>query len=61
VEDFDFAGRKAEKKKTKNVHVQELTDKQKNPKAFTFNSAVRAERRFRRYFLFYISYVIYGS
>ncbi|XP_049767714.1 ribosome biogenesis protein BMS1 homolog [Schistocerca cancellata] len=42
------AGRKAEKKKAKNKHVQELTDKQKNPKAFTFNSAVRAERRFRR-------------
>lgn len=42
------SGRKAEKKKTKNVHVQELTDRQKNPKAFTFNSAVRAERRFRR-------------
>lgn len=45
---FLFAGRKAEKKKAKNVHVQELTDKQRNPKAFTFNSAVRAERRFRR-------------
>ncbi|XP_069693908.1 ribosome biogenesis protein BMS1 homolog isoform X2 [Periplaneta americana] len=42
------SGRKAEKKKAKNVHVQELTDKQKNPKAFTFNSAIRAERRFRR-------------
>lgn len=42
------AGRKAEKKKAKNQHVQELTDKQKNPKAFTFNSAVKAERRFRR-------------
>ncbi|XP_046607471.1 ribosome biogenesis protein BMS1 homolog [Neodiprion virginianus] len=42
------AGRKAEKKKNKNEHVQELTDKQKNPKAFTFNSAIRAERGFRR-------------
>ncbi|PNF19889.1 hypothetical protein B7P43_G12284 [Cryptotermes secundus] len=42
------SGRKAEKKKAKSVHVQELTDRQKNPKAFTFNSAVRAERRFRR-------------
>lgn len=42
------AGRKADKKKAKKEHVQELTDKQKNPKAFTFNSAVRAERRFRR-------------
>ncbi|XP_043254271.1 ribosome biogenesis protein BMS1 homolog isoform X1 [Colletes gigas] len=42
------AGRKAEKKKGKKEHVQELTDKQKNPKAFTFHSAVKAERRFRR-------------
>ncbi|XP_043521072.1 ribosome biogenesis protein BMS1 homolog isoform X2 [Frieseomelitta varia] len=42
------AGRKAEKKKAKKSHVQELTDKQKNPKAFTFNSAIKAERRFRR-------------
>ncbi|XP_012059184.1 PREDICTED: ribosome biogenesis protein BMS1 homolog [Atta cephalotes] len=42
------AGRKAEKKKTKKEHVQELSDKQRNPKAFTFNSAIRAERRFRR-------------
>lgn len=36
------------KLKEKKEHVQELTDKQKNPKAFTFNSAVKAERRFRR-------------
>ncbi|KOX67872.1 Ribosome biogenesis protein bms1 [Melipona quadrifasciata] len=42
------AGRKAEKKKARKNHVQELTDKQKNPKAFTFNSAIKAERRFRR-------------
>ncbi|XP_053978167.1 ribosome biogenesis protein BMS1 homolog [Hylaeus volcanicus] len=42
------AGRKAEKKKNKKQHVQELTDKQKNPKAFTFHSAVKAERQFRR-------------
>ncbi|XP_012284640.1 ribosome biogenesis protein BMS1 homolog [Orussus abietinus] len=42
------AGRKAEKKKAKNVHIQELSGKQKNPKAFTFNSAIKAERRFRR-------------
>ncbi|XP_076662632.1 ribosome biogenesis protein BMS1 homolog [Halictus rubicundus] len=42
------AGRKAVKKKAKNEHVQELTDKQKNPKAFTFHSAIKAERRFRR-------------
>lgn len=32
----------------KKQHVAELTDKQRNPKAFTFNSAVKAERRFRR-------------
>lgn len=43
-----LAGRKAEKKKAKNVHTQELTDKQRNPKAFTFHSAIKAERRFRR-------------
>lgn len=42
------AGRKAEKKKAKNPHTQELSDKQRNPKAFTFNSTVKAERRFRR-------------
>ncbi|KAL0128358.1 hypothetical protein PUN28_003563 [Cardiocondyla obscurior] len=42
------AGRKAEKKKAKKEHVQELSDKQKNPKAFTFHSAIKAERRFRR-------------
>ncbi|KZC05099.1 Ribosome biogenesis protein bms1 [Dufourea novaeangliae] len=42
------AGRKAEKKKAKKEHVQELTDKQRNPKAFTFHSAIKAERRFRR-------------
>lgn len=42
------AGRKAEKKKAKKEHVQELSDKQKNPKAFTFHSATKAERRFRR-------------
>ncbi|RZF35566.1 hypothetical protein LSTR_LSTR005094 [Laodelphax striatellus] len=43
------SGRKAEKKdKKKNQHIQELTDAQRNPKAFTFNSAVRAERNFRR-------------
>ncbi|XP_044745968.1 ribosome biogenesis protein BMS1 homolog isoform X2 [Coccinella septempunctata] len=44
------SGRKAEKKKAKdkNVIVQTLTDKQRNPKAFGFNSAVKAERQFRR-------------
>ncbi|CAH1392434.1 unnamed protein product [Nezara viridula] len=42
------SGRKAEKKKAKNPHVQELSDKQRNPKAFAITSAVRAERNFRR-------------
>ncbi|XP_017781271.1 PREDICTED: ribosome biogenesis protein BMS1 homolog [Nicrophorus vespilloides] len=46
------SGKKAERKKAKkdaqNPNVQELTDKQKNPKAFAINSAIRAERRFRR-------------
>ena len=42
------AGRKAEKKKAKKEHVQELSSKQRNPKAFTFNSAIKAERQFRR-------------
>ncbi|XP_066142906.1 ribosome biogenesis protein BMS1 homolog [Euwallacea fornicatus] len=45
------SGRKAEKKKAKKNSqnpVEELTDKQRNPKAFAFNSAIRAERRFRR-------------
>lgn len=42
------AGRKAEKKKAKKRGQEELPDKQKNPKAFTFNSAIKAERKFRR-------------
>lgn len=44
-------GRKIEKKKAKKSKgnpIEELSDKQRNPKAFAFNSAVRAERRFRR-------------
>ena len=45
---LNYAGRKAEKKKQKQDNTQELTDKQRNPKAFAINSAVRAERRFRR-------------
>nr|CAD7429655.1 unnamed protein product [Timema monikensis] len=40
--------RKAEKKKAKATKEQNVSDKQRNPKAFTFNSAVKAERRFRR-------------
>ncbi|XP_028046742.1 ribosome biogenesis protein BMS1 homolog [Monomorium pharaonis] len=43
------AGRKAEKKKAKKEHgLQELSGKQRNPKAFTFHSAIKAERQFRR-------------
>ncbi|RLU15850.1 hypothetical protein DMN91_011606 [Ooceraea biroi] len=42
------AGRKAEKKKAKQDCVENLREKQKNPKAFAFNSAIKAERRFRR-------------
>ncbi|CAG9761928.1 unnamed protein product [Ceutorhynchus assimilis] len=45
------SGRKADKKKTKKANlnpVEELTAKQRNPKAFAFNSAIRAERKFRR-------------
>lgn len=39
---------KKKAKKTKENPIEELSDKQRNPKAFAFNSAVRAERRFRR-------------
>lgn len=57
VEDFDkkkshnqrHAGRKAQKKEAKTKHVQELTDRQRNPKAFAFQSVVKAQRRFVRY------------
>lgn len=43
------AGRKAEKKKQKNrVDQSNLSARQRNPKAFAIQSAVRAERRFRR-------------
>lgn len=58
AEEFDFdkkkahkkrhAGRKAEKKAEKNKHVQDLTAKQRNPKAFAFHSAVKAQRTFVR-------------
>lgn len=41
------AGRKAEKKKAKKQQ-DSTSDKLKNPKAFTFNSAIKAERKFRR-------------
>lgn len=42
------SGRKAEKKSAKNKHVQEQTAKERNPKAFAFQSAVKAQRRFVR-------------
>lgn len=42
------SGRKADKKKSKKKDIQNVDTKQKNPKAFTFNSAIKAERRFRR-------------
>ncbi|XP_072932447.1 ribosome biogenesis protein BMS1 homolog [Epargyreus clarus] len=43
------AGRKAEKKKKKNqVDQSNLSARQRNPKAFAIQSAVRAERQFRR-------------
>ncbi|XP_050504650.1 ribosome biogenesis protein BMS1 homolog [Diabrotica virgifera virgifera] len=43
------SGRKLEKKKAKKVTQNgEVGAKERNPKAFAFNSAVRAERRFRR-------------
>lgn len=42
------AGRKAEKKAAKNKHVQDLTAQQRNPKAFAFKSAVKAQRKFVR-------------
>ncbi|KAF2354317.1 P-loop containing nucleoside triphosphate hydrolase [Trinorchestia longiramus] len=42
------AGRSADKKAEKDKHVQEYTDKQRNPKAFTFKSAVRARNNFQR-------------
>ncbi|CAH2233672.1 jg10638 [Pararge aegeria aegeria] len=44
-----LSGRKAEKKKKKNqVDQSNLSARQRNPKAFAIQSAVRAERQFRR-------------
>lgn len=42
------AGRKAEKKAAKKQHVQDLTAPQRNPKAFAFNSIVKARKQFER-------------
>ncbi|XP_077998767.1 ribosome biogenesis protein BMS1 homolog [Glandiceps talaboti] len=41
-------GPKAVKKKKKNEHEQELTDRQRNPKAFTVQSVVKRARHVRR-------------
>lgn len=46
--DFHFSGVSAEKKKSKKQSDESLTPRQKNPKAFAIQSAVRAERNFRR-------------
>ncbi|KAM3960089.1 LOW QUALITY PROTEIN: ribosome biogenesis protein BMS1 homolog [Aphomia sociella] len=44
-----LAGRKADKKKKKNaIDQSNLSARQRNPKAFAIQSAVRAERKFRR-------------
>ena len=42
------AGPKAEKKKAKNEHKQELTAQQRNPKAFAFHSVNKVARKVRR-------------
>ncbi|KAH6945445.1 hypothetical protein HPB50_008499 [Hyalomma asiaticum] len=42
------SGRKADKKEKKNENVQELTAKQRNPKAFSVQSVQKAEKKFRR-------------
>lgn len=42
------SGRKAEKKEKKKEHVQDLTAKQRNPKAFSVQSVQKAEKKFRR-------------
>lgn len=44
-----FTGRKAEKKKAKNPHEQELNARQRNPKAFAIQSVAKAQKRFHRY------------
>ncbi|KAL1468829.1 hypothetical protein MTO96_041237 [Rhipicephalus appendiculatus] len=41
------SGRKADKKEKKTEHVQELTAKQRNPKAFSVQSVQKAEKNFR--------------
>ena len=41
-------GPKAEKKKAKSEHKQELTAQQRNPKAFAYHSIKKVERQVRR-------------
>ena len=42
------AGPKAEKKKAKNKHEQDLTPQQRNPKAFAFHSVNKVAKQVRR-------------
>ncbi|XP_006816551.1 ribosome biogenesis protein BMS1 homolog [Saccoglossus kowalevskii] len=42
------SGPKADKKKKKHVHEQELTDRQRNPRAFSVQSVVKTARAVRR-------------
>ena len=43
------SGPKAEKRKAKTKHEQELTAKQRNPKAFSYHSVNKVARTVRRY------------
>ncbi len=43
-----FVGRKADKKKVKDPHVQEMDARQRNPKAFAIQSVAKAQKRFHR-------------
>ena len=42
------AGPKAEKRKAKNKHEQEMTARQRNPKAFSYHSVNKVARSVRR-------------
>ena len=44
-----LAGVKAEKKKAKNKHEQELTARQRNPKAFSVQAIQKTAKRVQRY------------
>lgn len=43
------AGRKAEKKKAKDKHEQDLSAKQRNPRAFAIQSANKTAKRVQRW------------